>query len=198
LLHAGDQFGGMVPVGIEYVAAAVRHFLAGNAQSGLMPPFGLVAFAECAALSRLNPEPIPMEDLVARLSAETEPEHLMLAAVARTLAGSANWPDEHALFESWFEQGDDITALLAGKRQSRSKKIAAILTGPIDRRRRRWAELLAWTAFSARASTAAGAPWQELSIVARELLSDRPLTDIGLMRRIAEQTVEANEDRGWA
>jgi hypothetical protein len=31
-----------------------------------------------------------------------------------------------------------------------------------------------------------------------ELLSDRPLVDIGLMRRIAEQTAEANDDRGRA
>jgi hypothetical protein len=163
-----------------------------------MPPFGLLAFAECAGLSGLDPKGIPVEALVARLIGQTEPEYLMPAAVAQVLAGSADWPDEYALFGSWFEQGDDIAALLAGKRQSRPKKVAAILAGHIDRRRRRWAELLAWTAFSARASTAAGAPWRELSIVARELLSDRPLADIGLMRRIAERTVEANGDRGWA
>jgi hypothetical protein len=198
LLQAGDQLGGMAPIGLEYVAAAVCHFLAGNAQSGLMPPFGLLAFAECAGLSGLDPKGIPVEALVARLIGQTEPEYLMPAAVAQVLAGSADWPDEYALFGSWFEQGDDIAALLAGKRQSRPKKVAAILAGHIDRRRRRWAELLAWTAFSARASTAAGAPWRELSIVARELLSDRPLADIGLMRRIAERTVEANGDRGWA
>jgi hypothetical protein len=198
LLQAGDQLGGMAPVGLDYVAAAVRHFLAGNAQSGLMPPFGLLAFAECAGLSGISSEAIPSEELVARSIGETEPEYLTPAAVARTLARSADWPDEHALFGSWFEQGDDIAALLAAKRQSRPKKIAAILAGPIERRRRRWAELLAWTAFSARASTAAGAPWQELSIVAHELLSDRPLADIGLMRRIAERSLEANDDRGWA
>jgi len=198
LVSAGDQLGGMAPVGLEYVAAAVRHFLAGNAQSGLMPPFGLLAFAECAGLSGLNPETNLLEDLLARLIGETEPECLTLAAVARTLTASADWPDEHALFDSWFDQGDDIAALLAGKRVSRAKKIAAVLAGPIERRRRRWAELLAWTAFSAKASTDAGAPWQELSIVARELLADRPLADIGLMRRIAERTVEANGDRGWS
>lgn len=198
LLHGGDQLGGMTPVGLEYMAAAVHHFLAGNAQSGLMPPFGLLAFAECAGLSGLNPEATSMEELVARLSGEIGPENLMPAAVARTLAASANWPDEHALFESWFEQGDDITALLTGKRKSKSKRVAAMLAGPIDQRRHRWAELLAWTAFSAKASTAGGALWQDLCIVARELLSDRPVGDIGLMRRIAEQTVEANDDRGWA
>ena len=70
-----------------------------------------------------------------------------------------------------------------------------MLAGPIERRRRRWAELLAWTAFSARASTAAGSPWRELAIVTCELLSDRPLADIGLMRRVAERTVEGESGR---
>ena len=42
---------------------------------------------------------------------EIEPERLVPAAVARTLAASASWPDEHALFDSWFDEGDDIAAL---------------------------------------------------------------------------------------
>jgi hypothetical protein len=197
-VQAGDRLGGMMPVGLDYVAAAVRHFLAGNAQSGLMPPFGLLAFAECAGLSGLGPEATPLEELVARLAGEIESERLVPAAVARTLAASADWPDVHALFDSWFDEGDDIAALLAGKRQSKAKKLAAILAGPLDERRRRWTELLAWTAFSAKASTAGGALWQELSIVARELLSGRPLAEIGLMQRIAERTVEANDGRGRA
>jgi len=122
----------------------------------------------------------------------------MPAAVARTLAASADWPDEHALFGSWFEQGDDIAALLSGKRRSGARKVAAILAGPIEQRRRRWAEMLLWTAYSANDATVGAAPWQEFTIVARELLSGRPLADIGLMRRIAEQTVEANDGRGRA
>ena len=172
----------------------MRQFLADNAQSGLLPPFGLLAFAECAGLSHLDPETTSLEELVARLSAEIEPDRLVPVAVARVLAASGDWPDEQALFELWFEQDDDIEALLGGKRQSRSKKIAVVLTGRLERRRRRWAELLAWTAFSAKASSAGKLAWRDLAIVARELLSDRPLANIGLMRRIAEQTVKASED----
>ncbi len=82
----------------------------------------------------------------------------MPAAVARILAASASWPGEHALFDSWFYEGDDIAALLAGKRQSKSRTLAAILAGPIGHRRHLWAGLPAWTAFSARASTVGGAP----------------------------------------
>jgi hypothetical protein len=196
LLHEGDRIGGMAPVGLDYVSIAVRHFLAGNAQSGLMPPFGLLAFAECAGLSGLDPEAIAVEDLVARLTSEIEPEQLTPAAVARILEKSARWPEEHALFDSWFEQGDDIAALLTAKRRSKAKKIEAVLAGPIDQRRHRWAELLAWTALSLKASTDAGTPWRNLATVAREVLSDRPLADIGLMPRIAERTVEANANSG--
>ena len=70
-----------MPVGIDYVVAALRHFLAGNAHSGLMPPFGLLAFAECAGLSGLDPEATPLEELVARLRGEIEPQRLVPAAV---------------------------------------------------------------------------------------------------------------------
>jgi len=113
---------------------------------------------------------------VAQLRGEIEPERLVPAAIAHILAASASWPGEHALFDS-FDEGDEIAALLAGKRQSKSRTLAAIPAGPIDQRRHLWAELLAWPPFSARASTVGGAPWRELCIVARELLSGRPIVN---------------------
>jgi hypothetical protein len=124
----------------------------------------------------LDPEASPLEELVAQLRGEIEPERLVPAAIVHILAASASWPGEHALFDS-FDEGDEIAVLLAGKRQSKSRTLAAILAGPIDQRRHLWAELLAWLPFSARASTVGGAPWRELCIVARELLSGRPIVN---------------------
>ena len=45
-----------------------------------------------------------------------------------------------------------------------------------------------------KAITDAETPWREFVIVARELLSDRPIGEIGLARSIAEQTLEAYVD----
>lgn len=194
LLRAGHQMGGMAPVSIDYVALAVRQFLAGNAQSGSMPPFGLLAIAECAGLAGLDPEATGVEAIVAGLCNMIETANLPPATVDRMLAASADWPDAHALFQSWFEGGDDATKLLAGKRQSKARKVAAILAGPVSEHRRQWAEKLAWMALFTKAITDADTPWREFAIVARELLTDKPIGEIGLMRRIAEQTLEANDD----
>ena len=193
LLVAANQMGGLAPVGIDYVSSVVRQFLAANAQAGTMPPFGLLAFAECAGLAGLEPEAIGVEALVARLCSMIEPAYLQPATVERMLAASADWPDAHALLQSWFEGGDDATAL-AGKRQGKAKKVAAILAGPVSAHRRQWAEKLAWMALFTKAITDADTTWREFAIVARELLADRPIGEIGLMRRIAEQTLEANDD----
>lgn len=194
LLRSGNQMGGMAPVSIDYVALAVRHFLAGNAQFGSMPPFGLLAFAECAGLAGLEPEATGVEALVARLCNMIEPAYLPPATIDRMLAASADWPDAHALLQSWFEGGDDATKLLAGKRPGKATKLAAILAGPVNEHRRQWAEKLAWMALFTKAITDADTPWREFAIVARELLTDRPIGEIGLMHRIAEQTLEAIDD----
>ena len=45
----------LLPVPLEYAAAAVRHFLVMNAHAGVMPPFGLLDVAEVAGLTASIP-----------------------------------------------------------------------------------------------------------------------------------------------
>ena len=111
-----------------------------------MPPFGLLAVAECAGLAGLAPEPTAVGDLVGRVCAEIEPDYLAPDRVGKLLADSADWPEQYTLLQSWFEEGDDITALLKGRRPAQAKTIAAVLVGPIAGNRSRWAEMLAWMA----------------------------------------------------
>jgi hypothetical protein len=203
LLAATDDLGGTVPVGLDYVACAARQFLAGNAQTGSMPPFALLAFAECAGLDGLAPEATTVEELVGQLSGEIEPTWVAATTVDRILTASADWPDMYPLLRSWFETGNETTKLLAGKRKSKARTVAAILAGPVSEHRRLWAEKLAWMVLFTRAiadfdaADLADTPWREFAIAARELLGDRPIGEIGLMRRIAEQTVEANAAHDW-
>jgi hypothetical protein len=186
---------GMTPVDLDYVGTAVRQFLAANEASGLLPPFGMLAFAEAAGLSSVNPEAIMADAMIERLVAAIEPERLTPHAVMNSIASSVVWPFEHVLFESWFEEGDEIDRLLSGKRQSKAKRVAAVLSGPVERNRRRWAEVLAWTAFTAKQQVD-GPDWRDLAIVARDLLSNRSLDHIPLAKHIAEQTVEVHEEKG--
>ncbi len=195
VLRSGDQMGGLAPVEFDYVATALRQFLAGNAQSGSLPPFGLLAVAECVGLAELVPESVAIGNVVERICTEIEADDMAPDWVGKVLAESADWPEQYALLQSWFQEGDDVSGLLKGKRLGKSKKIALILAGPIECRRHGWAEKLAWMATFTKAITDAETPWREFAIVARELLSDRPIGEIGLARCIAQQTLEAYEDR---
>lgn len=193
MVGATDGQIGMTPVALDYVELAMRGFLAANVDSGLMPPFGLLAFAEAAGVSSLNPEAIKARDMVERLVSEIEPARLTPDAVRQAVAGSAVWPFEYGLFESWFEEGDEVDRLLQGKRQAKAKRVAAVLAGPVAANRQRWGEMLAWTALTSRQQVV-GPNWQQMAIVARELLGDRPIEEFPIARHIAEQSVVVHEE----
>ncbi len=194
MLGQADGDIGMAPVSFGYVAVAARHFLAANLAGGPMPPFGLMAFAEAAGLSNLTPHAITADELIRQLMEQIEPARLAPATVATVLVRSTKWHDEHTVFSSWFEDSDQVSAALAGKKKPKAAQIAAVLAGPIARNRARWTELLAWTAFSTKQSTD-DLPWEDFAIVARELSSGRALSDIPLMQQIARQTVEVTIER---
>jgi hypothetical protein len=180
----------LTPAGLDYVAAATRHFLAVNAQSKIMPPFNLLDFAETAGLSEINPERLPVEDLVASLCAGIAPELAGPEAVAAALADSAAWRVHQPIADSWFEDGDEITALLA-PRMSKAKRKAALLAMLLQKRRRWWAGVIAWTAYSIKCDPN-GSGWEEFALVARELLGERALSEFGVMNAIAATTLDVH------
>ena len=72
----------------------------------------------------------------------------------------------------------------------------AVLAGRLSERRAFWARVLAMSAFAlaldAKAHPGLG---RALALVGRDLADGKPMEDIPLMRRIAETTVFAYEDR---
>ena len=91
------------------------------------------------------------------------------------------------MLESWFEDSEDVRNLVAG-RGSKPKRKAALIAGPLQQRRRSWAQLAAWTAFVMKHESS-GSQWQDFAIVGRELLGARPLSEIPFMHIIAEATM---------
>lgn len=185
LVHVGSEIS-LAPSTADFTALAVRHFLATSLESGNLPPFGLLDFAEVAGISDLNPAAVSVELLVAQLCADIAPAQLSPGAVNKTLRESADWPDEIPSLDSWFE--DDVAKAIGTKRSARGKQMAVLLAGPLQARRRRWAELAAWMALSLKHKQAS-ADWQGFAIVARELLGVRPLDEIGLMKVVADTTL---------
>jgi hypothetical protein len=178
---------GIAPSTTDYVRTVVDHFLAIGGASGLMPPFGLLDFAETVGLADLNPDPRPPETLVASLCAAMEPDRLSAGAVARTMRASASWASVHPMVDSWVE--DNLGKGLRSRRARRDQHIAVLLAGPLQSRRRRWAEIAAWTALSLKHRPGNG-DWQSFAILANELLGQRPLDEIGIMKVIASNSLE--------
>ena len=178
----------LLPVPLEYAAAAARHFLGVNAQAGVMPPFGLLGVAEVAGLTNLNPEFQPVDAFVASLCAEIAPKRATPQAIATALKASASWGETLPIAGSWFEESDEADAILAQGKLSKAKRKAALLAKPIQKRRRWWAALIAWTGFTMK-TTQAASGWEDCVLVARELLGERPLDEFGIMNGIAEATI---------
>jgi hypothetical protein len=175
---------GLAETSVDYARTVCSQALAINLEAGHPPPFALLDCVEAIGLADLNPEPLPVDKLVADLIAEVDAGCLSAAAVTQVLRQSADWLEDHPTLETWFE--DDVAK--GTKRAPRAKQMAFLLAGPLQARRRRWAELAAWTALSLRNRRPPG-DWQGFAILARELLGTRPLAEIGLMQAIADTTL---------
>jgi hypothetical protein len=181
--------------GPEHLRLTLGHALAMAQKSGVPPPFGLIDVLEKAGLSTIPPKAVPVDDLVARLMAEIPAECLTPPMVAQALADSGDWKAEFPFLASWFDIDEDVDTLLRDEAASAQRRAELLLDQHFSTRRLRWAELLAWTALTLRQDKASKDVWVSVTLVARELLGQRPLTDIPVMTTIAEKTVEVWESR---
>ena len=184
---------GLADTSMDYVRIVCGQALAINLEAGHQPPFGLLDCAEAIGLADLNPDALPVDKLVADLIAEMDRACLSAAAVAKILRSSADWLEDYPTLQTWFE--DNVAKSIGTKRAPRAKQMGVLLAGPLQARRRRWAELAAWTALSLKHQYGSD-DWQGFAILARELLGTRPLDEIGLMQAIAETTLAVRDMQG--
>ncbi len=179
-----------IAVDVEFLRTAVGHFLAISLASGAVVPFGLVGFVETVGLHSVQPSLVPTESLLASIKQFAEHAELEGAALDRLLEAGHDLPDEYIFLESWFEDGDEVRALLGGKGMTRAKREALVMQQLLEVKRSRWADLLAWSAFLLSRSDDEER-WPEFYAAARALLDGRPITAIPIMRHVAAQTVAA-------
>ena len=179
----------LVPASSATLRRMLSHMLGFNAE-GVPPPFGLLDVVEMLDLGTVNPEGLAPEDIVAEILASGEVDE-----EDEVLADGAAWPDRYGFMGSWFEDGAEVEAALAGRKGlSRARRIDLVLERVVAPRRRRWGEMLAWTALI----TADGDGREEaerFAVAARVLLGERPAAEIPLLRAIAERTLEARRQR---
>ena len=176
----------VAPSSLDYVVAILRQGLANNIETGNPPPFGALDVVETCGLAEINPAAMCVEVLVAELLAGIDPARLSAAAVEKTLRDSSDLQETHPMLASWFE--DNVSKLIGNKRAPRGKRIAVLMMGPLQARRRRWAGLCGSMALSLKHQ--GHADWENFTILARELLGTRPIDEFGLMKVVAATTLD--------
>jgi hypothetical protein len=179
----------------EHLRLALGHGLAASRASGVLPPFGLVDVVERTGLTAVQPEALSTENLIAMLLDDVPAEDWAAPQVSKALKASSGWGKAYAFLDSWFEDDAALDTLLTGKRLSQKQEVALVMLEHLPTRRREWAELMAWTALTLRQDETTDDDWLALTLVARELLGERPLAEIPVMASIARKTVEARQAR---
>ena len=153
------------------------------------PPFGLVQAITLIGLSDVESKFISVDDLVASMLSDVDAALTDAKAVERAVRASGRWLATNPQLDSWFENGDDVATAIKHKRKIEDR-IAAIMAMVLEPKRAFWASVIAWSAFAQRGD-GHDSDWIEMALVAREMASERPLTEIPLARFIAVQTEDA-------
>jgi len=160
-----------------------------DGQPASTPPFGLVQAITLIGLSDVAPKFVSLDDLVASMLLDADTAVTDAKALARAVRNSGRWLATNPQLESWFETGDDVAVAVKGKRKIEDR-IAAIIEKVLEPKRAYWAGVIAWSAFAQRGD-GHSSDWIEMALVAREMTSKRPLTEIPLARFVAVQTAQA-------
>jgi len=181
----------MLPVSRSYLDRVLAHHLAVSIEKGETPPFGLLQVAETLGGADWQPARMNFSDTLAELIAELPEAMCEGTAVDTVLRKSGELADLEAVAQSWFEDGPDIAQAIAGARSRNRARLATyLLQSVIERHRDKWAALFLRTALWMReAPPELDLCWRELAIVAKALADGRDMSEIGLMRDIAQRTV---------
>ena len=186
----------MLSVSRSYLDSALRTTWPSASRKGKPPPLGLLQVAETLGGADWQPARMDFGDTLARLIGELPEAMSGEKAVESVLRKSGELAGLEALTQSWFEDSPDIAQVIAGARgRDRAKLAAYLLQSVIARHRDKWAALFLRTALWMReAPPELDLCWRELSIVAKALADKRDMSEIGLMRDIAQRTVAVLAD----
>ena len=174
-----------MPVSSAYIEARLADALADNLRAN-PPPFGLVQACELMGTGPLIPKAADFTAMLAEMEAAATQADKSLAATGTVL--------DNFLLDSWFEAGDGVDELLSPIR-GRAKRVSAMLETYLPSRRAAWSSRLVWTARAMREASPAQPIWLRFAKAAGDLAGGKPLSEIPLMRLVAERSVEAHAGR---
>lgn len=175
----------------SYLNRMVSHHLALTTDQGKAPPLGLLQVAEMMGGAEWQPARMDFRVVLAGLIVELPKPMRDAATVAAILRKSGEFSELEPLKQSWFEDDRQIAHTVAsGHGRHRTKLVTYLLQSVLARRRDKWADLFLRTAqWMREAPPEPRLCWGELTLVAEALADGRDLSEIGLMRDIAERTI---------
>jgi hypothetical protein len=184
----------MLDVDRSYLDRMVSHHLALTVAGGEVPPLGLLEVAEVIGGADWQPQRIDFRAALNELIAELPEELRDPDQIDTALADSDALIDLDEIEDAWFEDNAELQEVVRStSRRARDQLVTQLLLGDgaIAVHRERWAEVFVCTALWMREAPAGEEMcWSDLAVVARAVLEGHDLTKIGLMRDIAERTVE--------
>jgi hypothetical protein len=183
---------GGAKVSAAFIEERLARGIATHLEQKTLPPFRLLQVAEMLVLKPIRPAAESIEGAVDALLADVPVDQKDAASIERAhhvfTVGSGR---HRAILRSWFEAGEGIEALLRPIR-SNEKRIQAVLTEYLPKRRAFWAECCATTAATLAASADRSKNgWCDFALVAREWMGTRPLHELPLAMQIASTSVTA-------
>jgi len=176
-----------------YLDRMLSHYLALTTDRGEAPPLGLLQVSETIGGADWQPARIDVREALAELIADIPRAMRESAAVAAVLRQSGQLIALEPLKQSWFEDDMQVAQMVGGRHgRGRAKVATYLLQSVFAQRRDKWADLFLRTAMWLREAPVEADPcWRELALVAKAVADGRDLTEIGLMRDIAERTILA-------
>lgn len=170
-----------------------RHLHVGLAD-GRPPHFGLLEIGEHIGAADWTPLAVDWRAELEALEAAL-PEDLSEPGRRRViLEQSEFWVARDPLHESWFVEGPQIEAVIAGLRR-RDQAVERVFTEIVASGRLRWAEHFTWVAATLRECEGVSPGWENYAVLAAALAGDLPAADIAVLRGIAARSVDAARAR---
>lgn len=176
-----------VSVNLEFLHLLVPHYLAVGHKAGNVPVAGFLDFVESLGIEKWQPAALSAAEMISLMEKDVDRADFGRDAIDDAVDDSADWLDELAFAESWFEDDAEVTAVLSKQPPAgTSAKANAIFKSILEPRRDKWAERFLWTALLLKQNPDSLSPWKDFFIVGRDLHRGRPVADIPAMRSIAE------------
>lgn len=205
LINTGRTGAELMPVPLALVLKLAAHCLAVGAEKGAPPTFGLLDVLETLGIAALPPRRVDLAELSAELCDGLPADAADPDQAAAWLKKTADWPSCFMFTGAWCDD-DAETAEPAGQADlSRESAVALVLAGPLEKRRRHWAEIIAWSGLALRESErlaaarrpagkhrvlTLGEEWPVFAVTVRELAAGRALAEIPVMRAVAGHSVD--------